>query len=176
MPGGYICQLQLCVVGQVSLGTKAGWSSPLSQGSGTTGVIRESAQNSCHPSGCQADLRSLVGVPSFPTAPKVVSSQALSFQRKRNTLVGPSPQVHIYSAPSDLKCSLAITTSCWFNSSVAFPGLMVKVLHDPDRLPTYQPENVLFTIHPNLVRFTIPCRVSPPSTSAYSSDFPIEPA
>ena len=82
---------------------------PYPRGSGTTGAVRESAQNSCHPSGCQADLTGLVGVPSFSTAPKVVSSQASTFQRKRNTLVGPSPQVRVYSAPSDLKCSLTVS-------------------------------------------------------------------
>ena len=57
---------------------------------------------------------------------------------------------------------------------MAFPGLMVKVLHGLDRLPIYQPENLLFTSHPNLLvtsSFQV-CQVSPPSTSYILSDFP----
>lgn len=57
---------------------------------------------------------------------------------------------------------------------MAFPGLMFKVRHDLDRLPIYQPENLLFTIHPNLP-VTSPfqvCQLSPPVPLTYSSDFP----
>lgn len=100
-----MCQSQLCVVGQVSLGTKAGWSSPYPRGSGTTGVVRESAQNSCHPSGCQAGLTGLVGVPSFPTAPH---KHQLSRERGILLLV-PHPRLMFYSAPSDLKRSLIVS-------------------------------------------------------------------
>lgn len=45
-------------------------------------VVRESAWNSCHPSGCQADLTGFVGVPSFLTAPKVVQFTSITFPDK----------------------------------------------------------------------------------------------
>ena len=57
---------------------------------------------------------------------------------------------------------------------MAFPGLMVKVLHGLDRLPIYQPENLLFTIHQIFLSLHhskyVRCLPRVPLT--YSSDFP----
>lgn len=88
-----MCQAQCCVVRQVSIGSKAGWSCPPApRGSCTTGWSGKVSGTAVTPSDCQADLTGLVGVPAFLTAPKVVQFTSVTFpENVECSYLSPSP-------------------------------------------------------------------------------------